>query len=280
MKAFNILVTILSGYVLIIAFGVINLEAFNLAIMTPIKNYDLLVKQREFRSHIYHPSFHAPQRTDEKNVTIHNPDSSYTGHTFYIGAGNKTALLTDMNGDIQHRWDINPKEIWRDNKDHSAHHSLDHHLACDRAFLSPETGEIYAFITSRSPQAKKSNLGLVKLDKNAQPIWVYDAATVHHDIAFSNDQKKLYVLGKKFRTQHNLTFPNITPPYLDETILILNQNGEEIKHISLFDIFEKSHFKAILERITAVPTDPIFPHGDILHSNTIEVVPKEADGKA
>ncbi len=277
MKAFNILVTLLSGYVLTIAFGVISLEAFTLAVMNPIQGYHALVQQHEYMEPDYHPSFHIPERTDNKGVTAYDTRKSYKGYTFYIGAGQKTAFLTNINGDITHSWNIRPKEIWADDKEHSAHHSSDHLFSSRRAFLVPDTGEIYAIISSRTGDFKARSL--VKLDKNSNVVWVYKGSA-HHDLTFSNNKEHLYTLNKTTITQRKNTFPDLAPPYLDEAIIVLNQQGQEIKQISLFDLFEESPFKTALERIISKPADPTMPDGDILHSNTIEVVSKDAAGKA
>ncbi len=277
MRVMGVLIAILSSYLCVLGLGIMNVQAFNVLIITPIREYRNQITQYKEDLKAYNPSFHAPERTPLKGVSINNNHLTYDGYNFHIGSGNKQAFLIDMNGDTVHSWKIEPKKIWADTAEHSAHTKPDHWFSCLRAFLEPQTGNIYALLSSRG--AALETYSLAQLDKNSDIIWVYQGF-VHHDLAFSDDGKHLYVLGKKAIRRYNPAFPTLAPPFLDEEIIILDQQGNEVKKISFLKLFETSQLKGIIDHITAAPADSTMHYGDIFHSNTIEVIPTKAIGKA
>ncbi len=277
MRIIQVSAYILSIYLLTVLVGIFSPSAFQLGIVDPVNQYrNILSYYYTKASNSDSDTFFNKERTDKKNVSINNTKNSYTGYTFYISGNQHDAVLVDPNGTMVQKWGSTPQNIWTD-PNHLAQQVNEQFFTSIRAFLIPKTGDVFLIYASKT--ATPGAFGLVKFNKNSDIEWVYDGP-VHHDVAFSENMESIYVLEQKPSRNLKATLPNITPPYLDETIVTLNNDGEEIKRISLFDMFEKSQLKVILDKITATPADPTLPHGDILHSNTIEVVTKEADGKA
>ncbi|MCB9983844.1 MAG: hypothetical protein H6861_09280 [Rhodospirillales bacterium] len=268
--------TFLMTYLTIIFTGGFAPNLYKSLLTVPISHIEQTRKMFIDAQRRYAISYYTPQRNDLKGLVVNNQTKSYAGYTFYIGIDKLQALLRDENGNIVHTWGKNPKEIWTD-PNHIAQKSKDYHFSSSRAFLSPETGD--AYLTFGSRLRPVFGLGLVKFDKNNQVVWKYDGG-VHHDVAFSPDKKRIYVLGKTpvYSKMENLE--HMEPPYLDEEIIVLNDKGEELKKISLLKLFTNSQLKIILDKLSTMPADPTFFAGDILHTNTIEVIPDEAVGKA
>ncbi len=276
MRTIKISVYILSVYLFVVCLGIFSPKAFQITIVEPVNQCRNTLFYYYMLSGSYSASLFEKERTSEKGVTINNVNKSYTGYTFYISAHEHDAVLIDENGKIVQKWGKKPQDIWTD-PTHLAQKVDEEFFMSIRAFLTPKTGD--AFIIYGSKTRTPGAFGLIKFNKNSDIEWVYDGP-VHHDVTFSEDMEHIYVLEQQPSTAFRKKTSNIAPPYLDEAIIVLNQQGQKIKQMSLFDLFEESPLKDTLNKLTSTPTDPTLPHGDILHSNTIEVVSKDAAGKA
>ncbi len=225
----------------------------------------------------YSKHFWQPEKSAETGVTINKEDKSYSGYTFLTGTDELTARLIDQNGTVVHEWGKHPKDVWTDRK-HYARFPYKDTFTTSRATLDPETGDAYIIYASRSDIGQ--GVGIAKYNKDNEVEWTFDDK-LHHDVSVSEDRTKVYTLTTKFVTEKLKGIRSIEPPFMDEEILIIdNANGKEIKRISMLDLFAQSHLNIILKKVTAMPLDSTFPYGDILHSNTVEVIPEAAVGKA
>ncbi len=275
MRVFNTAIIILSGYFIVIAFGISAPSAYNAIITIPINTYQSILddafmvsKQRQ------NPTFYNPEINDKKGVTINNTDLSYTGLTFFANAEHDSdALLIDQDGKIVHKWSVSPHDIFENEQN-----VPEDFFRTPRAFLDTQTGDVYAIV--RVVHRTPNGLGLVKMDKDSKVLWVHEGY-IHHDVAIDQNKNRLYTLGQTILYAPHPNFPNIHPPFMDEEIRVLNPDtGEEIKRISFLNLFEKSGKSEILSKISHMPQDPGLASGDVFHSNTVELVPAEAVGKA
>ncbi|MFO7888751.1 MAG: arylsulfotransferase family protein, partial [bacterium] len=104
-----------------------------------------------------------------------------------------------------------------------------------------------------------SGSGIIKLDKDSNIIWtVFNHA--HHDFYIANNNN-IYVLTREAHINKKY---NEKKPILEDYICILDQNGKQLKKISILEAIEKSKFSPILNRLES--------WGDITHANTIEII--------
>lgn len=276
MRVFNTIFVMLCGYILVLALNFFNPNLFQLMFVAPVHHYQFASKVAELENDEFDRFFYYPKRYDESGVTIKNTDGlSYGDYTFFTDI-NFGAKLININGDIVHSWNGSPKEIWADSE-YDVENLKENLFTNSRAFLDPKDGSVYFLVKVRARET--GELGLVKLDKDSNVVWRYDGL-VHHDMSFSEDRSRIYALNKTIHQKPHSVFAHFKPPFWDEGVVILDANGKEIKSLSFFDLFAKSPYKYVLENTNTVPLDTTFPHGDIFHSNTVEIISSKAAGKA
>jgi len=183
------------------------------------------------------------RKPNREGVTVYNKDKACKGYNLYLSGCNpfsvhsKQVFLIDMEGNILHSWHpLLDKELmdtnWR------------------RAYLY-KNGDLLVII---------ENSVLVKLDKDSNIKWVY-RGNPHHDL-FVDKDGNIYVLKIKARV-----IPKYDPkkPVYDDFICILSPAGYELRCISILSCIEHSSYGFLLDRIKQ-------EYGDILHTNTIEVL--------
>lgn len=180
-----------------------------------------------------------------KNITIHSKKRVFKGLNLYCSGSGPEAILMDMKGTPLHRWYYDITQISKDKFESKS----SNHLFWRRLHLM-EDGYLLAIIDGYC---------LIKLDKDSNLIWSYSGKT-HHDL-FVMPDGKIYVLTRKATINPRY---NKTEPILEDFIAVLSPKGEEIQRVSILKCIENSNYTHIL--------DSIKKSGDILHTNTIEVL--------
>ena len=190
----------------------------------------------------------APQR---KSITVYDRERAYEGVNLVVSGHAPEAILMDMEGRELHKWSSDASRVWPDfipkkNK---------RHTFWRRAHLM-DNGDLYAIF---------DGIGLIKLDKDSNPIWgVRNGA--HHDLHVARDGR-IYVLTRKAHIKETY---NAKAPILEDFINVLDQDGNELEKISILDVIKNSHYAPLLTRLKR--------SGDILHSNTIELIEDDTSG--
>ena len=103
------------------------------------------------------------------------------------------------------------------------------------------------------------------MDKDSNPVWgAHNGA--HHDLRVARDGR-VYVLTRKAHVKETY---NAKVPILEDFINVLDKDGNELERISILDVTENSDYAPLLPRLKR--------SGDILHSNTIELIEDEPSG--
>lgn len=187
----------------------------------------------------------APQK---KNVTIYNKDRAYNGLNLFASGHLPEAILMDMQGNTIHTWSYDFRRIWPRYKTASNKSDFWRHVHLY------ENGDLLAIF---------EGIGLIKIDKNSNLLWVF-SGKAHHDLAV-NQNGNIYVLTRKAAINKRY---NKEKPILEDFVSVLEPNGgKEIKRISILKSLENSSYSPILYKMKKA--------GDILHTNTIEIL----DGK-
>jgi hypothetical protein len=184
-------------------------------------------------------------------ITIHDRERAQTGLNFFASGHAEGATLMDMDGKVLHRWEFRFPDAFETPP-------LPHRGKRDqwwrRAFLLPN-GDVIAIITGS---------GVMRIDKDSKLIWA-KAIYAHHDLAFEPNGD-MWVMTRKV---HIVPRINVKQPIVEDTLTLLDSEGNEKEGLSLLTAFENSKFARIwLETGRR--------SGDLFHSNSIE----RLDGRA
>ena len=185
---------------------------------------------------------------EDSNVTAHSRKRAYQGLNLYVSGHAPEAILMDMSGEQIHRWSLPYKQV----EPNASVSEMERKVYLDfwrRAHLF-ENGDLLAVFEGHA---------LIKLDAQSNLKWVL-RDRVHHDFQVDADGR-IIVLNRKARV-----IPRIKKkePVLEDFISVLSPEGEELERVSILECFENSEFAAYLDQIN---TD-----GDLLHTNTLEIV--------
>ena len=177
----------------------------------------------------------------QRGVTIYEEQLAWRGLNLHAIRTRGEALLTDMRGQVVHRWEnqelvrapiqselpfveqlVNVSEGW--------------------THVEPgENGQLYVVV-------ELDQVG--KIDRDGALLWKRQNHA-HHDVFLSSDGKSLYTLTAERR---DLQLRGMTVPIIDEHIAVLDaETGEPMQRISLHDLFKgDAAMEAVLqERIKA-----------------------------
>lgn len=194
---------------------------------------------------------------DDSNVTVHKPELAEAGWNFYVSGHGPYAYLMDMDGAIHHEWhhsfeDLRAARGSTGNGDPSLES-----LHWRRAYLYPN-GDILAIHT---------HAGMIKLSRDSELIWDYDAPT-HHDMEVMDD-------GRIF----TLTFeedeaPGLKPKssVMSDYIVELDANGNELRKVSILECVLNADLP---ELMAVLPVQK-----DLFHTNTIKILDGSLEDRA
>jgi hypothetical protein len=185
-------------------------------------------------------------------VSIHDRALAQPGLNFFASGHGEGATLTDMDGKVLHRWEFRFPDAFETPP--LPHRGSKRDKWWRRAFLMPN-GDVIAIITGS---------GLLRIDKDSNLIWA-TAIYSHHDLAFEPNGD-LWLMTRKV---HIVPRVNSEQPIVEDTLTLLDSEGNEKRSLSLLEAFEKSEFAHIWRRTGR-------RSGDLFHSNSIE----RLDGRA
>ncbi|RKZ41104.1 MAG: hypothetical protein DRQ49_06125 [Gammaproteobacteria bacterium] len=220
--------------------------------------YEKLTPPDRYKTHLY--LFRTPDTNS--GITRYNKEKAYNGLTLFTSGHAQKAFLISMSGQIVHEWHLPFSSVWT-NPPHIGFPVSDDFIYWRKAYLY-SNGDL--LVVYRSVGDTPGGYGLVKMDKNSKVIWKY-AEHVHHDVTVGSD-------GKIYTLIHGLTkekIPGIKlePPLLHDSIVMLSNNGQEIKRLSITEVFRHSEFSSILN----LPKQSSI--GDLWHTNAVEVLDEQ-----
>lgn len=193
---------------------------------------------------------------EEVGVTIYDKVHANNGLNFVVSGGSPKAVLMDMKGTVLHEWHKDFDEIWPDPPEY-AYAKETHREYWRRARLLDNCDILAVF----------EDHGLIKLDKDSNLIWAYQARC-HHDL-FVADNGNIYVLTRKINDKKKLNLATFTTKVaiLEDFVTILSPDGEELEKVSLLRSFQNSEYWPLLEDLKV--------QFNIFHSNTVRPVDPE-----
>lgn len=185
-----------------------------------------------------------------KGVTTHLRGLAHPGLNLAVSRHAPEARLLDMKGRELHRWRLAFEDAFPDRAGLVGVPGI---VDWRRVALR-ENGDLLAIF---------EGAGLIMVDKDSRLLWANPLA-FHHDV-FVDEAGTIYAL-----TQRAHVLPRIHPaePVVEDFITVLDASGRALRHVSILEAFERSSYASILRNLK--------PAGDILHTNTIELVPNSA----
>lgn len=184
---------------------------------------------------------------ETSGVVRHVPALTQPGLNLYADGHAPEAVLMNAKGEVLHTWSYPFEKVWPN-------------------YSPPEyvrnTGDKYWRRVHLLPNgdllAIHDGIGMICIDKDSNLKWVYDRKA-HHDLAVTEDDE-IYVLT---RTEH--VVPRIDPDriVLEPGISVVSMDGEELRHVSLWECLENSPYAHVLEGLKGIV--------DVFHDNTIQV---------
>ena len=187
----------------------------------------------------YLQSFRDP--SSEAGVTVHREDKSHGGLNLYSSRDDSTFILMDMKGRPLHRWAIpspGERNYWSWAR-----------LLAD--------GSLIALLNDER---------LVKVDKDSQPVWTFNAR-VHHDISV-DDAGNVYTLTA---TPRIIRAIHPRRPTLADSIVILTADGVKRDEIPLVELIRDSAYRFLLPSLGELTLSGQSSALDVIHANTVQV---------
>lgn len=207
----------------------------------------------------------AEKDIQKSGVTKYDRKRAFEGTNIYNSRNLSKAYLIDLNGNILHTWSA---KVTTDDEWH-------HVQVCGN-------GDLLAIVKDRM---------LIRMDWSSNIKWV-SKMRYHHDIAVALNEDIYSIVSEP-----DLAFYRGLPlPILNNSIVIMNSDGEIKRKISLFDLLKE---EVPLNRITGIfswlnnpkileeiierkeNNDFMLKDGDpsnILHTNTIKIIERDVNG--
>lgn len=230
-----------------------------------LKDYFLMSSGSVFETTVWTPI--RPELKPGRGVTVNKPGQAFPGLTLATSGHEPSAFLLDMKGRVVHRWAPAWDQVWDPAWRHNSPPSKEK-VTIRTAHLYPNGDILLLYIGySITPWG----LALVKADATGRVLWSL-GRRVHHDIDLAPDGK-IYTLGHGIVTESPKYAKFLTPPYLDDSILVISPEGRVLKEVSVLKALARSEYREVLVN-HAMPWD-----GDLFHTNTIQLItPDQAAG--
>jgi hypothetical protein len=232
-------------------------------------------KKRDIREPV------APRSKWELDRLTDQPGKTCDGYTLYSNGLECTAVLTDMKGNVVHKWRKSFRDIWP-----SARHIKDP-TPDDKVFFSScrlfPNGDLLASFqtTSDTPYG----YGLAKLDKDSNVIWTFED-NVHHEMNIGPDDGKIYLMTQRIRKELPQGLEWIPSPCLVDSLVVLSSGGKELARVPILEAFRDTPYRILLDQIRnqkgvkpdqelvarVLVAGSLNPKGDILHMNSVDVL--------
>ena len=209
---------------------------------------------------------HMPGPDGENPVVLNDPAVAGKGYNLVLSTHAQEATLIDMDGKPVHKWARRFEEVWDkapqlpDYEDQEPGYWADK-IYWRRAHLFAN-GDI--LVIYETPFRTPYGLGLAKLDKDSNVIWKLDE-NVHHDIAVAPNGG-IYLLGQSVNEKGYADYPELTPPFIDDTIMVVSPDGAVRKELSVVQAFLNSQYAPFLALMN---TNLL---GDVMHTNAVEYI--------
>lgn len=197
-------------------------------------------------------------RTNQRGVTVLDPDRLYEGLTLYTSGDSARALLMDITGKIVHEWRRPYSSVW-ENTSAVRNPVPDDHTFFRKAHLFPN-GDLLALYEGVGDTPY--GYGLVRLTPDSATVWK-NLDNLHHDFDVT-PHGDIIALSHGFRKTPLAHADQFEPPYLEDALVVIGEDGATRDRLSLLDALNDSPYRSLLWRI------PYYSMEDPLHANSVD----------
>jgi arylsulfotransferase ASST len=187
---------------------------------------------------------------DQVGVVIFKKKSAQAGLNLYVSGHAELAVLMDMAGNTLHQWTYDLAAELEEPE------ASELRARFRRAHLYPN-GDLLVVYGGHSL--------IAKFDRNSKLLWKRRAG-FHHDLEVLNDGRIL-AIGSEAHVLERIHPKKLV---VEDFITLLSAEGEILRQISVLEAFENSIYAPMLQQMPAF--------GDILHTNTIEMLGQPGPG--
>jgi hypothetical protein len=187
---------------------------------------------------------------------VRDATKAFPGYGLYVSGHGLEAILIDTNGTALHRWTLPAEGIWKRTENLPSYFR--------RAHLW-ENGDLMVIV---------EGVGIVKMDKRSRILWKEENGA-HHDFQVTANGD-IYLLT---REPHVVPTLDASRPFFEDYFTVLGPDGHEILKKSALEMLLASPQKGSVGR----PDSRLPPYlkrdvdrGDLLHLNTLELVPADS----
>jgi len=191
------------------------------------------------------------------------------GINFVVSSHGREAYLMDSNGEILHRWGhraTRPEKKRKTKKIFKTWYIRKAHLLPSGEILA-----ILGFPHGKGTPEDFRRIGMVKLDQNSNTVWEY-AGKAHHGLDVTEDGTILVLTHEA----HINPFIHESNPVLEDYVAFLDADGSELRNVSVLDCLKNANATELIARMRALADDG---NGDILHTNSLEIVGEQLAGR-
>jgi hypothetical protein len=185
---------------------------------------------------------------DASGVTVYDRDRAWDGLNFLTSGHFAGAQLLDMEGRLIHEWEYPYLKAWPDSTAVAENEANEGTQYWRVAYLYPN-GDILAVF---------EGFGIIKLDRDSNLIWSRHGGE-HHDVTVAEDGT-IYVLTRKAGLVRRVSQVR---PILEDFVTVLDEDGRELRSVSVLEALERSDFASIMRTFHAMKG------GDIFHTNAL-----------
>lgn len=184
----------------------------------------------------------------ETGVTRYDRRLAHKGYNLYASGHQPAAFLIDMQGRVLHSWAFDLKDTGQ-----------------QKAFPSASPfWESVRLMDNGDLLALYFNGPIIRIDKDSRLLWSH-AAQTHHDIDIDEAGRIYTLTNERIKLKDNVHI-------IDNSILILSQNGKEIGKLSLFMLMHRSDKPQAQELLKRVLGMALIGNEDVFHTNTLQIL--------
>lgn len=214
-------------------------------------------------------NFHLPNQKKYIGLigVTKNTEPNLDKYIIYANSTNHIIRLINSEGEVIHKWDVNPISKLEQPK-HITRKLSPYEVAPRDIYLFP-SGEL--LVLYEAYNQFHNNYGIAKFDKDSNVLWFHQSRN-HHYIDI-DPEGNIYTLSLDIRTKTlpYLSTEHLKYPTLEDTLEILDKNGNLKKRLSIIEILSNSETgRTYLESTKRSPID-----GDHIHPNTASYITAE-----
>lgn len=216
--------------------------------------------ERSFRYRdAYSTDLWSKAASDARGVTVAATPQASPGLTLFTSGDAAKAVLIDLEGNVVHEWHRPYSSIWEPETSQVRDPVPDDHIFFRKATLLPG-GDLLTLFEGVGDTPY--GYGLARLTADSRIEWK-NLDNFHHDFDTTPDGR-IIGLTHAFRTSELEHADQFDPPYLEDSLVVVDANGKTRSKLSLLDALNESPFRSLLWRI------PYYSMEDPLHANSVD----------